>query len=102
MAALEQVRGLFGMDTVALVDPARGDAPLALLGPVPSGRPTLTVEATDGLELRGYGPEIFAEDRRLLGVLAAMASRPGRANSWRNRRLRPISSQRRTASALPS
>jgi len=82
MAVLEQVRGLFGMSTVALVDPALGDSPLALLGPAPSERPTLTVEGTDGLELRGYGPEIFAEDRRLLGVLAAMASR-----AWQGQQL---------------
>jgi len=40
------------------------------------------VQATDGLELRGYGPEIFAEDRRLLGVLAAMASR-----AWQGQQL---------------
>lgn len=82
MAVLEQVRGLYGMSTVALVDPARGDSPLALLGPPPSERPTLTVAATDGLELLGYGPEIFAEDRRLLGVLAAMASR-----AWQGQQL---------------
>jgi K+-sensing histidine kinase KdpD len=74
VAVLEQVRGLFGMSTVALVDP-RGDSPLALVGPPPSERPTLTVPATNGLELLGYGPEVFAEDRRLLEVLAAMASR---------------------------
>jgi K+-sensing histidine kinase KdpD len=40
VAVLEQVRGLFGMSTVALVDPARGDSPLALVGPPrPSARP---------------------------------------------------------------
>jgi K+-sensing histidine kinase KdpD len=75
VAVLEQVRGLFGMSTVALVDPVSGDSPLALVGPPPSELPTLTVAATDGLNLVAYGPEIFAEDRRLLSVLAAMASR---------------------------
>jgi len=82
MAVLEQVRGLFGMSTVALVDPAVRDAPLALLGPTPSGPPTLTVAGTDGLQLLGYGPEIYAEDRRLLGVLAVMASR-----AWQGQQL---------------
>ena len=82
VAVLEQVRGLFGMSTVALVDPAHGDSPLALLGPPPSERPSLTVDATDGLHLVAYGPEIFAEDRRLLGVLAAMASR-----AWQGQQL---------------
>jgi len=82
VAVLQEVRGLFGMRTVALVDPDRIDSPLAVLGPPPSGRPTLTVAATDGLELVGYGPEIFAEDRRLLGVLAAMASR-----AWQGQQL---------------
>jgi K+-sensing histidine kinase KdpD len=75
VAVLEQVRGLFGMTTVALVDPAHRDSPLASVGPPPSERPTLTVPATNGLELLGYGPEVFGQDRRLLGVLAAMASR---------------------------
>lgn len=75
VAVLEQVRGLFGMSTVALVDPARGDHPLASVGPPPTERPTLTVVATSGLKLTAYGPQVFAEDRRLLGVLAAMASR---------------------------
>jgi K+-sensing histidine kinase KdpD len=82
VAVLEQVRGLFGMSTVALVDPGGGDSPLALVGPPPSGRPSLTVDAADGLQLLAYGPEIFAEDRRLLGVLAAMASR-----AWQGQQL---------------
>ena len=82
VAVLEQVRGLFEMSTVALVDPAHGDAPLAVLGPPPSRRPSLTVAATDGLHLVAYGPEIFAEDRQLLGVLAAMASR-----AWQGQQL---------------
>jgi K+-sensing histidine kinase KdpD len=75
VAVLEQVRGLFGMRTVALVDPASSDSPLASVGPPASGRPSLTVDAADGLHLVAHGPEVFAEDRRLLGVLAAMASR---------------------------
>jgi K+-sensing histidine kinase KdpD len=82
VAVLEQVRGLFGMSTVALVDPSHADPALAMVGPPPSGRPSLTVEASDGLELLGYGPETFAEDRRLLGVLAAMASR-----AWQGQQL---------------
>ncbi len=82
VAVLEQVRGLYGMSTVALVDPSGDGVPLALSGPPPAERPTLTVAATDGLELRGYGPQIFAEDRRLLGVLASMASR-----AWQGQQL---------------
>ncbi len=82
VAVLEQVRGLFGMSTVALVDPASGHSPLALVGPTPSEPPSLTVAATDGLNLVAYGPEVFAEDRRLLGVLAAMASR-----AWQGQRM---------------
>jgi len=85
VAVLEQVRGLFGMDTVALVGPTDGDSldsQLAVVGPPPSERPSLSVDATDGLQLVAYGPEIFAEDRRLLGVLAAMASR-----AWQGQQL---------------
>lgn len=82
VAVLEQVRGLFGMSTVALVDPSRGGHPLASVGPAPTELPTLTVAATNGLKLTAYGPQIFAEDRRLLGVLAAMASR-----AWQGQQL---------------
>jgi K+-sensing histidine kinase KdpD len=82
VAVLEQVRGLFGMSTVALVHPARIETPLTMVGPPPSGRPSLTVEATDGLQVVAYGPEVFAEDRRLLGTLAAMASR-----AWQGQQL---------------
>ena len=90
VAVLEQVRGLFGMSTVALVDPARDDSPLALLGPPPPERPSLTVEATDGLQLVAYGPEVFAEDRRLLSMLAAMASR-----AWQGQQLAEQAAQAR-------
>jgi len=82
VAVLEQVRGLFEMSTVALVDSAHPDSPLAILGPPPSEHPSLTVDATDGLHLVAYGPEVFAEDRRLLGVLATMASR-----AWQGQQL---------------
>jgi K+-sensing histidine kinase KdpD len=82
VAVLEQVRGLFGMSTVTLVDPDHSDSPLAILGPPPSEHPSLTIDATDGLQLVAYGPEIFAEDRRLLGTLAAMASR-----AWEGQKL---------------
>jgi len=82
VTVLERVRGLFGMSTVSLVDPARGDGPLATVGPRPTEPPTLTVSTTDGLELVAYGPQIFAEDRRLLGVLAGMASR-----AWQGQQL---------------
>jgi K+-sensing histidine kinase KdpD len=90
VAVLEQVRGLFGMQTVALVNPAHDESPLAVLGPAPSGRPSLTVEATDGLQLVGYGPEVFAEDRRLLGTLAAIAGR-----AWQGQRLAEQAAQAR-------
>jgi len=90
VAVLEQVRGLFGMSTVALVDPARDDSPLASLGPPPPKRPSLTVDATDGLQLVAYGPEVFAEDRRLLGMLAAMASR-----AWHGQQLAEQAAQAR-------
>jgi K+-sensing histidine kinase KdpD len=90
VAVLEQVRGLFGMSTVALVDPAGPKTPLTLVGPPPSGQPSLTVDATDGLQVVAYGPEIFAEDRRLLGTLAAMASR-----AWQGQQLAEQAAQAR-------
>ncbi|MEO6144629.1 MAG: DUF4118 domain-containing protein [Dermatophilaceae bacterium] len=102
VAVLEQVRGLFGMSTVALVDPARREHPLASVGPPPSELPTLTVAATNGLELLAYGPEIFAEDRRLLGVLASMASRAwqGQQLAEQAARARQLAETDRVRSAL--
>jgi K+-sensing histidine kinase KdpD len=90
VAVLEQVSGLFGMSTVVLVDPAHEHPPLALVGPSPTENPSLTVDATDGLQLRAYGPEVFAEDRRLLGMLAATASR-----AWRGQQLAEQAAQAR-------
>lgn len=90
VAVLEQVRGLFGMSTVALVDSARAEATLARVGPPPSGHASLTVDATDGLQVVAYGPEIFAEDRRLLGTLATMASR-----AWQGQQLASQAAQAR-------
>jgi K+-sensing histidine kinase KdpD len=90
IAVLDQVRGLFGMSTVALADPARVDSPLASVGPPMSEHPTLTVAATDGLQLVAYGPKVFAEDRRLLSTLAAMASR-----AWQGQMLAEQAAQAR-------
>ena len=75
-AVLEQVRLLFDMTTVALLDPAEESGrPLAFVGPEPTGRPSLEAVSVNGLRLAAYGPEVFAEDRRLFGVLADMAAR---------------------------
>jgi signal transduction histidine kinase len=87
---LEQVRGLYGMSTVAVVDPASDGSAPARLGPPPWQRPSLTVDATDGLQLTAYGPEVFAEDRRLLSMLAAMASR-----AWQGQKLAEQAAQAR-------
>ncbi|HET7277082.1 MAG TPA: DUF4118 domain-containing protein [Dermatophilaceae bacterium] len=81
--ALEQVRALFGMESVVLGRPAAaGSGGLAAVGPVPDGSPALRVTAGEGLELTAYGPQLFAEDRRLLGELAATAGR-----AWERQRL---------------
>jgi K+-sensing histidine kinase KdpD len=48
------------------------------------------VDATDGLQLVAFGPEVFAEDRRLLGTLAAMASR-----AWQGQQLAGQAAQSR-------
>lgn len=75
-AVLERVRLLFDMTTVALLDPAEESGrPLAFVGPEPTGRPSLEAVSVNGLRLAAYGPEVFAEDRRLFGVLADMAGR---------------------------
>jgi two-component system sensor histidine kinase KdpD len=73
---LDQVRDSYAMTAVALLEsgPA-GERAVATVGPVPPGRPVLSAPAGDGLRLAGWGPQIFAEDRRTLHRLAAAAAR---------------------------
>ena len=72
---LEQVQRLFGMTSVGLVRSGQGGAVLCHLGPYVVDQPTLTVWASDDLSLVAHGPELFAEDRRLLRTLATAAAR---------------------------
>jgi K+-sensing histidine kinase KdpD len=73
---LDHVRGAFAMDTVALVESGRdGPATVARAGPPEGGEPVLDVPAADGLRLLAWGPQIFAENRRVLERLAAAAAR---------------------------
>ncbi len=78
---LDQVRELFAMSSVALVDP-RHDEVLVSVGSPPQGDPTLDVTTRSDLRLVGYGPELFAEDARLLRALGDAAAR-----AWEERRL---------------
>lgn len=73
---LEQVRATFGMTAVALVRHGPGgDEPVGAVGPALQGNPVIAAEAGEGLRLVAEGPEIMAEDRRLLGSLASAAAR---------------------------
>ncbi|GIH13850.1 ATP-binding protein [Rugosimonospora africana] len=70
---LGHVQTAFNMRGVALVE---GDTVVASVGAVGgSATPALEVEAAPGLHLIAVGPTLFAEDRRLLGRLAAAAAR---------------------------
>ncbi|HTE72017.1 MAG TPA: DUF4118 domain-containing protein, partial [Actinomycetes bacterium] len=73
-SVLDEVATAFGMTSVALVGPA-GGPPAASVGPVIIGQPAVQVDAGRGLRLVAAGPTPFAEDRRLLGQLAAAAAR---------------------------
>ena len=76
---LDKVRALFAMTTVALTS---GGGHVARVGPEPNDPPTLRVDAGAGLTLTAYGPSLFAQDQRLLAVLAQSASR-----AWERERL---------------
>ena len=76
---LDQVRALFAMTTVALSSDGEH---VARVGPEPHDPPTLSVDAGAGLTLTAYGPALFAEDQRLLAVLAESAGR-----AWERERL---------------
>jgi two-component system sensor histidine kinase KdpD len=69
---LGHVRDAFAMRGVALVE---DDTVVAGVGEATTATPTLEVEAAPGLRLVAVGPQLFAEDRRLLGRLAAAAAR---------------------------
>lgn len=73
---LDQIRVTFGMTAVALLesDPT-GERTVAGVGRPPTARPALSAPAGAGLRLAAWGPEVFAEDRRTLGRLAAAAAR---------------------------
>ncbi|HET9944356.1 MAG TPA: DUF4118 domain-containing protein, partial [Actinomycetes bacterium] len=73
-SVLEDVASTFGLTSVALVG-APGSLPVASHGPAVSGTPTVQIDAAPGLRLVADGPPLFAEDRRLLGELAAAAAR---------------------------
>ena len=72
---LEQVRDLYGMTTVTLLD-GIGERVVAAAGPTPPEEaPALAVTVGDRVRLRGYGPPLFGEDQLLLRTLAEAAAR---------------------------
>ncbi|HET7477027.1 MAG TPA: DUF4118 domain-containing protein [Dermatophilaceae bacterium] len=82
-ALLRQVQTTFAMTSVALVD-GTGDTAreVASVGPPHTGTATVSLPTANGLTLTAYGPEVFAQDHRLLRVLAATTAR-----AWEERRL---------------
>jgi K+-sensing histidine kinase KdpD len=80
---LEQVRTVFGMTSVALLERhGEREEPAEVVGPRLSGVPAISVDAGPSLRLVAEGPELFGEDRRLLARLAAAA-----AHAWESQRL---------------
>jgi two-component system sensor histidine kinase KdpD len=77
--ALERVRTTFGMTSAALVrQPTATTAArtvVASVGPRSDTPPSIRITAGPGLVLEAHGPALFAEDRRLLERLAAVAAR---------------------------
>jgi K+-sensing histidine kinase KdpD len=75
---LAEVAGTFGLTGVALVesddDTGADGTVLARVGPAFHGPGTVNVSAGGNRRLLGAGPELFAEDRRLLENLALAAS----------------------------
>ena len=71
---LNEVRATFGMTSAALVLRDAGTE-VARVGPLETGRPSISVPASDTLLLIAHGPTLFAEDQRVLTRLAATAAR---------------------------
>lgn len=80
---LRQVRSVFGMDSVALLE-RRGDAEheVARVGTARTSGATgvISAAAGPGLRLVGEGPPVFAEDRRVLAALARAAGKAVEGN----------------------
>jgi K+-sensing histidine kinase KdpD len=75
---LGHVSDTFAMTSVALLESVDGgpEHVVAAVGPpVDAAHARLSVPAGNGLRLVAAGPELFAEDRRLLGRLATAAAR---------------------------
>jgi K+-sensing histidine kinase KdpD len=90
-AVLDQVRTVFGMTSVALLE-RHGDneEPVEIVGPPLHGAPAVRVDAGPGLRLVAEGPDLFGEDRQLLARLAAAAAR-----AWENQKLADAAAQGR-------
>jgi K+-sensing histidine kinase KdpD len=91
IAVLEEVRDSFGMESVALIE-RRGDIDqvAAFTGRPLHGNPVISVPARGGLRLVAEGPELFAEDRKLLTRLAGAAAR-----AWEGQQLAGEAAQAR-------
>jgi K+-sensing histidine kinase KdpD len=73
---LDQIRGVFGMTSMAVTETHDDvDREVVRVGPEAHQAPVIEVAAGPGLRLLGWGPGLFAEDRRLLGSLAQAAGR---------------------------
>ena len=79
---LEQTRLLFGMTAVSLRQDGPEGVALASAGIAVAGPGTLLVPAGPDLTLTAHGPELRAEDDRLLRTLAVAAGR-----AWEQQRL---------------
>jgi K+-sensing histidine kinase KdpD len=72
---LAEVTHTFGLTSVTLVERIHGsDSVLAHVGAVSTGTPSVTVPAGANRVMLGHGPQLFAEDRRLLTQLARAAA----------------------------
>ena len=72
---LSEIREAFGMQAVALMEGhPTGEHPVAMVGALGDGRPTLSAQAGPGLRLLAWGPEMFAEDQGTLRRMAAAAA----------------------------
>jgi K+-sensing histidine kinase KdpD len=81
--ALRQIKDLFELTRVELLDPSDEDLPvLAAVGEIDGSPASITVTTDSDLVLNGYGPERFAHDSRLLRALAESAAR-----NWHEQRL---------------